>query len=119
MVRHAALITVLALVALSTPARAECLTKEEARSRWPTTHLYWHTEHRCWDNSRTWSSSQRALALTTRKIPPPRAEEPAPPLPRPSRFKHYRFLVEDYCCWPPLDTLIPPGLIGHTRGEPK
>jgi hypothetical protein len=26
-----------------------CLTKEEARQKFPKAHLYWHTQHRCWD----------------------------------------------------------------------
>jgi hypothetical protein len=27
-----------------------CLTKDQARAKWPTSYLYWHTANRCWDN---------------------------------------------------------------------
>jgi len=27
-----------------------CLTKEQARAKFKTSHLYWHTERHCWDN---------------------------------------------------------------------
>jgi len=31
---------------------APCLTKEQARAKWPKEWLYWHTSHHCWDNVR-------------------------------------------------------------------
>jgi hypothetical protein len=39
-------------ILLSSTAYASptCLSKGEARDRWPTTHLYWHGEDHCWDN---------------------------------------------------------------------
>jgi hypothetical protein len=27
-----------------------CLTKSEARAKWPKDHLYWHGQDHCWDN---------------------------------------------------------------------
>jgi hypothetical protein len=34
-----------------TPALSDtCLTRLEARHKWPNTHLFWHTDARCWDN---------------------------------------------------------------------
>lgn len=27
-----------------------CLTKEQAKAKWPGAWLYWHTANRCWDN---------------------------------------------------------------------
>ena len=27
-----------------------CLTREQARAKYPKQYLYWHTEHHCWDN---------------------------------------------------------------------
>src|SRR5262245_9689951 len=110
--------TVALLLALSHSAWASCLTIQEARAKWPKAHLYWHTEHRCWDNSRTWSSSRPALAAaTTRNIAPLAREAPtpgAPPTPTPPPLKHWG----DYCCWPQLHE-IAPGLEGHITGEPK
>jgi hypothetical protein len=42
----------LLVLLLPAPAGAACLTQAEARARWPTSHLYWHTRQRCWDNQR-------------------------------------------------------------------
>jgi hypothetical protein len=36
-----------------------CLTKAEARQKFPKAHLYWHTQHRCWDATPT-SRANRA-----------------------------------------------------------
>jgi hypothetical protein len=42
------------MLAATTASNAEatdptCLTKAEARQKFPKVHLYWHTQHRCWD----------------------------------------------------------------------
>ena len=29
-----------------------CLTKEQARAKWPNDYLHWHTAHHCWNNER-------------------------------------------------------------------
>jgi hypothetical protein len=29
-----------------------CLTKEQARAKWPKEYIYWHTAHHCWDATR-------------------------------------------------------------------
>lgn len=34
------------------PASPSCMTKSEARHRWPTTHIWWHGRGHCWDNRR-------------------------------------------------------------------
>ena len=32
-----------------------CLTLQQARERWPHSHLYWHTVAHCWDtNHKHW-----------------------------------------------------------------
>ena len=33
-------------------AADSCLTFEQARRQWPTTHLWWHGRDHCWDNRR-------------------------------------------------------------------
>jgi hypothetical protein len=43
-----AVVIILAATAYGSPA---CMTQGEARQHWPSSHLYWHTLHRCWDNS--------------------------------------------------------------------
>jgi hypothetical protein len=27
-----------------------CLTRAQAKAKWPKAWLYWHTQHHCWDN---------------------------------------------------------------------
>src|SRR3974390_493549 len=46
----------LLLLARSTVASTSivCLTHEQARERWPHSHLYWHTVAHCWDTSHKW-----------------------------------------------------------------
>jgi hypothetical protein len=48
----AVLIGLIAAIAAKTAKAATdptCLTKAEARQKFPKAHLYWHTQHRCWD----------------------------------------------------------------------
>jgi len=56
-VAAAVLLTITALffvALLATVARAEtCLSKAEARAKWPKAHLYWHTGDHCWDNKQS------------------------------------------------------------------
>src|SRR5262245_60678364 len=119
MVRPAALTTIFLLVSFG-DVWASCLTHSEARAKWPKEHLYWHTEHHCWDNSRTWASSRRALAKAT-ALTPPRPEGPpkaAVPIPKPIAKKLWKEPDLPECCWPPLESLLP-DLHGHITGEPK
>jgi len=41
---------------------APCLTKEQARAKYPGQWLYWHTANRCWDNVNVRSTHARAVA---------------------------------------------------------
>ena len=65
---------ILALLALCTPApegpplalslapekpAITCMTKEQARATYKTSHLYWHTARHCWDDR---STAPRAIA---------------------------------------------------------
>ena len=40
------------MLVFAASASPSCLTKKEARAKWPGAHLYWHTERHCWDNHR-------------------------------------------------------------------
>lgn len=44
-----------------------CLTKDQARAKWPGAWLYWHGSSRCWDNQRggrqVYSSNRNPLQL--------------------------------------------------------
>ena len=45
---------VIALMLITTAAEAAplvCMTKAEAKARWPKGWLYWHTKDKCWSNS--------------------------------------------------------------------
>jgi hypothetical protein len=36
--------------AAESPAQSDgCLSRTQAKQNWPHSHLYWHTERRCWD----------------------------------------------------------------------
>jgi hypothetical protein len=43
-----------------------CLTKEQARTKWPGQWLYWHTANRCWDNVNTRSTRSHAVAAAVK-----------------------------------------------------
>lgn len=48
-------IAILALLLLPSQAMAAdntppCLSREQAKAKYPGAHLYWHTINRCWDN---------------------------------------------------------------------
>jgi hypothetical protein len=51
-VRFSLALIVMLLAAFPALASPSCMTKHEARARYPTTWLYWHTERHCWDNHR-------------------------------------------------------------------
>lgn len=40
------------VTALGADSIAPCLTKEQARAKWPQEWLYWHGVNHCWDNVR-------------------------------------------------------------------
>jgi hypothetical protein len=57
------------------PISAACLSHADARANWPDAHLYWHTDNRCWDNSRRATSDYNAAPL--HQDPPPKKEPPS------------------------------------------
>jgi len=72
-------------LATNTPAEAACLTKGEARSKWPGQRLYWHTKKRCWDNLKVGAKMRSHYTIRDKYDPPPLPEpgprrEPPPPL---------------------------------------
>jgi hypothetical protein len=48
------------LIAPDVQALPECMTKQEARARWPTKPIYWHGSSRCWNDQPL--SSRRSTA---------------------------------------------------------
>ena len=81
-----------------------CLTKEQARAKWPKDWLYWHTANRCWDNQKVGSVNRahyRTVAGPTRKatVTPDEIDK-----------TQYQMEAEKRlatCCWPPAVKFIP------------
>jgi hypothetical protein len=48
--RAAPLVIAVALIAPAVQASPECLTKQEARTKWPTKPIYSHGSNRCWND---------------------------------------------------------------------
>ena len=48
-----ACITCCLMVSTSAHASRDCMTQAEARKVYPTSHLYWYGNGRCWDTSPT------------------------------------------------------------------
>lgn len=46
-----------------------CLTKEQAKAKYPGQWLYWHTANRCWDNVNTKSRHARSVAAVVKSKP--------------------------------------------------
>src|SRR5262245_45213106 len=62
MLRKAApLMIAFVLMAPEIQASPECMTKQEARAKWPTKPIYLHGSSRCWNDkplsSRTWTTT--------------------------------------------------------------
>ena len=48
--RAALLVIAFSLIAPDVQASPECMTKQEARAKWPTKPIYWHGSSRCWND---------------------------------------------------------------------
>src|SRR5262245_65608781 len=48
--RAAPLVIAFSLIALDVHASLECMTKQEARAKWPTKPIYQHGSSRCWND---------------------------------------------------------------------
>ena len=61
MLRRAALLVIaFSLIAPDVQASPECMTKQEARAKWPAKPIYWHGSSRCWNDQPL--SSHRSTA---------------------------------------------------------
>src|SRR5262249_48234737 len=84
--RAAPLVIALALIAPDVQASQECMTKQEARAKWPAKPIYLHASSRCWDD--------QPLSSRPSTTPPASASDSAtktlafvPPVPRPKLTK--------------------------------
>jgi hypothetical protein len=131
--RAAPLVLAFSLIAPDVQASPGCMTKQEARAKWPTKPIYSHGSSRCWgDQPLSSRSSTTPPAKTSDSITTARAL--VLPAPRPKATKTevvndadlfnvapmtgWRVLIDidghqvpdpnngvDGCCWPSLDTL--------------
>ena len=58
--RAALLVIAFSLIAPDVQASPECMTKQEARAKWPAKPIYWHGSNRCWNDQPL--SSRRSTA---------------------------------------------------------
>jgi hypothetical protein len=58
--RAALLVIAFSLIAPDVQASPECMTKQEARAKWPTKPIYWHGSNHCWNDQPL--SSHRSTA---------------------------------------------------------
>ena len=59
-----------------------CLSREQAKAKYPGAHLYWHTINRCWDNIPVGRSKTVIRAAPPiRPLPVERPQVPEPPPP--------------------------------------
>lgn len=74
------ILIVLSFAAFPAAASPSCMTKSEAREQYRTSHLYWHSEHHCWDDRR--GRRHRGIerdpvpAIATVPLPEPRPIQP-------------------------------------------
>src|SRR5512139_1059679 len=82
LMRVATLAVTCASLFISLPAFASpsCMTQNEARAKFPTSHLWWHGPNRCWDAtpSRT-QLSKRIRAREAKSVQPEEQAERAAP----------------------------------------
>jgi hypothetical protein len=141
--RATPLVIAFSLIAPDVQASAQCMTKQEARAKWPTKPIYSHGSSRCWDDQ---PLSRRATTTPTDSITEARALVLPAPRPRATKTEVFspsmivndtdlfnsapmtgwRVLIDidghqapdpnngvDSCCWPSLDELK--ALIGAVK----
>jgi hypothetical protein len=94
--RAAPLVIAFSLIAPDVQASPECMTKQEARAKWPTKPIYRHGSSRCWNDQPL--SSRRSTAppaKTSDSVNKALIDDQAPD---PNNGV-------DRCCWPSLDAL--------------
>ena len=57
----------LPILALEADNKTPCLTKEQARAKWPEDLIFWHGANHCWDNERG-TAATASMADGTVKI---------------------------------------------------
>jgi hypothetical protein len=133
--RATPLVLAFSLLTPDVQASPECMTKQEARAKWPTKPIYSHGSSRCWDDKRpsTTPPAKTSDSITTARalvLPAPRPKATKTEISSPSMIVNdtdlfngapmtgWRVLIDidghqapdpnngvDACCWPSLDSL--------------
>lgn len=107
----AAIILVLAVMLLAiTRAHGSpaCMTKAEARSHWPRSHIWWHGPNRCWNNNSAHSIHYNGHRIAPDALPVHAEVKPTNLDANGSDLTPSDEIMEkpqptESCCWPPLD----------------
>jgi hypothetical protein len=84
--RATPLVIAFLLIAPAVQASPECMTKQEARAKWPAKPIYWHGSSRCWDDQPLTSHlSTTPPAKTSDSVNKGRALELSAPRPKASK----------------------------------
>lgn len=106
-----AIILVLAVMLLAITrahGSAACMTKAEARSHWPRSHIWWHGPNHCWDNNSAHGIRYNGHRIAPDVLPVHAEIKPADLDANGSDLTPYNEIMEkpqptEDCCWPPLD----------------
>jgi hypothetical protein len=108
--KAALLVVPFALIAPDVQASPECMTKQEARAKWPAKSIYLHGSSRCWDDQLVKNSADTDFFTGTSAITDTDLFTGAP-------ITGWPLLIDiddeapnpndgvDGCCWPSLDAL--------------
>jgi len=80
--RTAPLVIAFALIAPGVHASSECMTKQEARAKWPTKPIYSHGSSGCWNNQPLSSHSSTAPPATASETNASASAAPSAPHPK-------------------------------------
>ena len=84
--KAALLVVPFALIALDVQASPECMTKQEARAKWPAKPIYLHSSSRCW-NGQPLSSRPSTTSAANASDSATKTVALALPVPRPKPTK--------------------------------
>src|SRR4029453_7032376 len=129
--RAAHLVIAFSLIAPAVQASPECMTKQEARAKWPTKPIYLHGSNRCWNDKPPSRKHAPDLSAPSPKTTKTEVFSPSMIVNDTDLFNSapmtgWRVLIDidghqapdpnngvDGCCWPSLDALK--ALIGAVK----
>ena len=96
------------LVVTRAHGSAACMTKAEARSHWPRSHIWWHGPNHCWDNNASRNIRYNGHRIMPDALPIHAMAKQISIDANGDDLTPYDEVMEkpqpqDECCWPPLD----------------